>query len=173
MEAAIKAHEFMITESQGRESMKAVLIGMKTTQRNHQGKPGRRTPRASPEQVPQQESRGCSTWGGVFRQHSSSDPKEQSSIPYGWLAACRCQQAQPFHASLFLSPNASRAQVLGQPLGSSAKGSPENPTGREEGRPNTKAASPEEIVRKCPRTIPRTAASSLWQPLGSERRQAR
>ncbi|XP_045305196.1 la-related protein 6 isoform X2 [Leopardus geoffroyi] len=174
VEAAIRAHEFMVTESQGRENMKAVLIGMK---------PPKKKP---PKDKNQDEEPAASIhlnkslnkrveelqyMGDESSANSSSDPESNPTSPMAGRRHVVTAKLSPAgHQNLFLSPNASPcSSPWSSPLAQRKGVSRKSPLA-EEGRLNC-SASPE-IFRKCTDYSSDSSITPSGSPWVRRRRQA-
>ncbi|XP_070478012.1 la-related protein 6 isoform X2 [Equus przewalskii] len=174
VEAAIKAHEFMVTESQGRENMKAVLIGMK---------PPKKKP---PKDKNQEEEPTVSIhlnkslnkrveelqyMGDESSANSSSDPESNPTSPMAGRRHVVANKLSPSgHQNLFLSPNASPcSSPWSSPLAQRKGVSRKSPLA-EEGRLNS-SASPD-IFRKCMDYSSDSSVTPSGSPWVRRRRQA-
>lgn len=151
VEAAIKAHEFMSTESQGRENMKAVLIGMKPPKKKPlKDKNQDEEPTASIHLNKSLNKRveELQYMGDESSANSSSDPESNPTSPMAGRRHVITNKLSPSgHQNLFLSPNASPcSSPWSSPLAQRKGVSRKSPLA-EEGRLNC-STSPE-IVRKC------------------------
>ncbi|XP_003121812.3 la-related protein 6 [Sus scrofa] len=174
VEAAIKAHEFMISESQGKESMKAVLIGMKP-------------PKKKPSKEKNQDEESTSSihlnkslnrrveelqyMGDESSANSSSDPESNPTSPLAGRRHVVTNKLSPSgHQNLFLSPNASPCtSPWNSPLAQRKGISRKSPLA-EEGRLNL-SASPE-IFRKCMDYSSDSSVTPSGSPWVRRRRQA-
>ncbi|XP_036866123.2 la-related protein 6 [Manis javanica] len=166
VEAAIRAHEFMITESQGRESMKAVLIGMKPPKKKPpKDKNQDEEPTASihPSKSLNKRVEELQYMGDESSANSSSDPESNPTSPMAGRRHAVTHKLSPSgHQNLFLSPNASPcSSPWSSPLAQRRGVSRKSPLA-EEGRLNS-GTSPE-ILRKC---TDYSSDSSATTPSGS------
>ncbi|XP_012788920.2 la-related protein 6 isoform X2 [Sorex araneus] len=174
VEAAIRAHEFMITESQGKETMKAVLIGMKPPKkkpakdRNQDEEPAvsvhlNKSPNKRVEEL--------QYLGDESSANSSSDPESDPTSPMTGRRHPLSNKLVPAGPqNLFLSPSASPcSSPWSSPL-AQRKGVPRKSPLAEEARPNC-STSPE-----APRKGTDYSSDSSVTPSGSpwvrRRRQA-
>ncbi|XP_051691635.2 la-related protein 6 [Oryctolagus cuniculus] len=138
VEAAIRAHEFMLTESQGKENMKALLIGMKPPKK----KPPKEKPPAS---APMNRSLNkrveeLQYAGDESSANSSSDPESNPTSPMAGRRHAAASRLSPSgHQNLFLSPSASPcSSPWSSPLAQRKGVSRKSPLA-EEGRPGPEA----------------------------------
>ncbi|XP_047593929.1 la-related protein 6 [Lutra lutra] len=151
VDAAIKAHEFMSTESQGRENMKAVLIGMKPPKKKPlKDKNQDEEPAVSshPNRSLNKRVEELQYMGDESSANSSSDPESNPTSPMAGRRHTVTNKLSPSgHQNLFLSPNASPcSSPWSSPLAQRKGVSRKSPLA-EEGRLNC-GTSPE-IFRKC------------------------
>lgn len=174
VEAAIKAHEFMITESQGRESMKAVLIGMKPPKKKPSKEKNQDEEPTSSIHLSKSLNRRVEELqyvGDESSANSSSDPESNPASPMAGRRHAVANKLSPSsHQNLFLSPNASPcSSPWSSPLAQRKGVSRKSPLA-EEGRPNT-SASPE-IIRKCTDYSSDSSVTPSGSPWVRRRRQA-
>uniref|UniRef100_A0A4W2ISY6 La ribonucleoprotein 6, translational regulator n=1 Tax=Bos indicus x Bos taurus TaxID=30522 RepID=A0A4W2ISY6_BOBOX len=174
VEAAIKAHEFMITESQGRESMKAILIGMKPPKKKPSKEKNQDEEPTSSIHLNKSLNRRVEElqyMGDESSANSSSDPESNPTSPMAGRRHAVANKLSPSsHQNLFLSPNASPcSSPWSSPLAQRKGVSRKSPLA-EEGRPNT-SASPE-IVRKCADYSSDSSVTPSGSPWVRRRRQA-
>uniref|UniRef100_A0A8B9XW38 La ribonucleoprotein 6, translational regulator n=1 Tax=Bos mutus grunniens TaxID=30521 RepID=A0A8B9XW38_BOSMU len=174
VEAAIKAHEFMITESQGRESMKAILIGMKPPKKKPSKEKNQDEEPTSSIHLNKSLNRRVEElqyMGDESSANSSSDPESNPTSPMAGRRHAVSNKLSPSsHQNLFLSPNASPcSSPWSSPLAQRKGVSRKSPLA-EEGRPNT-SASPE-IVRKCADYSSDSSVTPSGSPWVRRRRQA-
>lgn len=151
VEAAIKAHEFMSTESHGRENMKAVLIGMKPPKKkplkdkNQDEEP---TASSHPNKSLNKRVEELQYTGDESSANSSSDPESNPTSPMAGRRHAVANKLSPSGPqNLFLSPNASPcSSPWSSPLAQRKGVSRKSPLA-EEGRLNC-SPSPE-VFRKC------------------------
>nr|XP_045016476.1 la-related protein 6 isoform X1 [Jaculus jaculus] len=174
VDAAIKAHEFMVAESQGKDNMKAVLIGMK---------PPKKKPLK--DKSHDEESTGTvhlskslnkrveelQYMGDESSANSSSDPESNPTSPMAGRRHVVTNKLSPSgHQSLFLSPNASPcSSPWSSPLAQRKGVSRKSPLA-EEGRLNN-GTSPE-IFRKCMDYSSDSSVTPSGSPWVRRRRQA-
>uniref|UniRef100_A0A8C6D1Z9 La ribonucleoprotein 6, translational regulator n=1 Tax=Moschus moschiferus TaxID=68415 RepID=A0A8C6D1Z9_MOSMO len=174
VEAAIKAHEFMITESQGRESMKAVLIGMKPPKKKPSKEKNQDEEPTSSIHLNKSLNRRVEElqyMGDESSANSSSDPESNPTSPMAGRRHAVANKLSPSsHQNLFLSPNASPcSSPWSSPLAQRKGVSRKSPLA-EEGRLNT-STSPE-IVRKCMDYSSDSSVTPSGSPWVRRRRQA-
>nr|XP_019823758.1 PREDICTED: la-related protein 6 [Bos indicus] len=174
VEAAIKAHEFMITESQGRESMKAILIGMKPPKKKPSKEKNQDEEPTSSIHLNKSLNRRVEElqyMGDESSANSSSDPESNPTSPMAGRRHAVANKLSPSsHQNLFLSPNASPcSSPWSSPLAQRKGVSRKSPLA-EEGRLNT-SASPE-IVRKCADYSSDSSVTPSGSPWVRRRRQA-
>uniref|UniRef100_A0A2K5V8V2 La ribonucleoprotein 6, translational regulator n=4 Tax=Cercopithecidae TaxID=9527 RepID=A0A2K5V8V2_MACFA len=174
VEAAIKAHEFMITESQGKENMKAVLIGMKPPKKkpakdkNHDEEP---TASIHLNKSLNKRVEELQYMGDESSANSSSDPESNPTSPMAGRRHMATNKLSPSgHQNLFLSPNASPCtSPWSSPLAQRKGVSRKSPLA-EEGRLNC-STSPE-IFRKCMDYSSDSSVTPSGSPWVRRRRQA-
>ncbi|KAK2103264.1 La- protein 6 [Saguinus oedipus] len=174
VEAAIKAHEFMITESQGKENMKAVLIGMKPPKKkpakdkNHDEEP---TVSIHLNKSLNKRVEELQYMGDESSANSSSDPESNPTSPMAGRRHMATNKLSPSgHQNLFLSPNASPCtSPWSSPLAQRKGVSRKSPLA-EEGRLNC-STSPE-IFRKCTDYSSDSSVTPSGSPWVRRRRQA-
>uniref|UniRef100_A0ABI8A7L7 La ribonucleoprotein 6, translational regulator n=1 Tax=Felis catus TaxID=9685 RepID=A0ABI8A7L7_FELCA len=174
VEAAIRAHEFMVTESQGRENMKAVLIGMKPPKKKPpKDKNQDEEPTASIHLNKSLNKRveELQYMGDESSANSSSDPESNPTSPMAGRRHVVTTKLSPAgHQNLFLSPNASPcSSPWSSPLAQRKGVSRKSPLA-EEGRLNC-SASPE-IFRKCTDYSSDSSITPSGSPWVRRRRQA-
>ncbi|XP_021092649.1 la-related protein 6 isoform X3 [Heterocephalus glaber] len=174
VEAAIKAHEFMITESQSKENMKAVLIGMKppkkkpSKDRSHDEEP---TVSIHLNKSLNKRVEELQYMGDESSANSSSDPESNPTSPMAGRRHVATNKLSPSgHQNLFLSPNASPcSSPWSSPLAQRKGVSRKSPLA-EDGRLNS-STSPE-IFRKCTDYSSDSSATPSGSPWVRRRRQA-
>ncbi|XP_062945699.1 la-related protein 6 isoform X2 [Cynocephalus volans] len=174
VEAAIKAHEFMVTEYQGKENMKAVLIGMKPPKKkppkdkNHDEEP---TASIHPSKSLNKRVEALQYVGDESSANSSSDPESNPTSPMAGRRHVVTNKLSPSgHQNLFLSPNASPcSSPWSSPLAQRKGVSRKSPLA-EEGRLNS-STSPE-IFRKCTDYSSDSSVTPSGSPWVRRRRQA-
>ncbi|KAL6051384.1 hypothetical protein STEG23_036371 [Scotinomys teguina] len=174
IDAAIKAHEFMVTESQGRDNMKAVLIGMKPPKKkplkdkNHDDEPTASThlSRSLNKRVEE-----LQYMGDESSANSSSDPESNPTSPMAGRRHMATNKLSPSgHQNIFLSPNASPcSSPWSSPLAQRKGVSRKSPLA-EDGRLNF-STSPE-IFRKCMDYSSDSSITPSGSPWVRRRRQA-
>ncbi|XP_075821741.1 la-related protein 6 isoform X2 [Microtus pennsylvanicus] len=174
VEAAIKAHEFMVSESQGKDNMKAVLIGMKPPKKkplkdkNHDDEPtaGTHLSRSLNKRVEE-----LQYMGDESSANSSSDPESNPTSPMAGRRHMASNKLSPSgHQNIFLSPNASPcSSPWSSPLAQRKGVSRKSPLA-EEGRLNF-STSPE-IFRKCMDYSSDSSVTPSGSPWVRRRRQA-
>ncbi|XP_036048618.1 la-related protein 6 isoform X2 [Onychomys torridus] len=174
VDAAIKAHEFMVTESQGRDNMKAVLIGMKPPKKkplkdkNHDDEPTTSThlSRSLNKRVEE-----LQYMGDESSANSSSDPESNPTSPMAGRRHVASNKLSPSgHQNIFLSPNASPcSSPWSSPLAQRKGVSRKSPLA-EEGRLSF-STSPE-IFRKCTDYSSDSSVTPSGSPWVRRRRQA-
>lgn len=174
VDAAIKAHEFMVTESQGKENMKAVLIGMKPPKKkplkdkNHddEATAGTHLSRSLNKRVEE-----LQYMGDESSANSSSDPESNPTSPMAGRRHAASNKLSPSsHQNIFLSPNASPcSSPWSSPLAQRKGVSRKSPLA-EEGRLNF-STSPE-IFRKCMDYSSDSSITPSGSPWVRRRRQA-
>ncbi|XP_032325106.1 la-related protein 6 isoform X2 [Camelus dromedarius] len=174
VEAAVRAHEFMITESRGREGMKAVLIGMKPPRK----KPSREKAQeeepvasAHPGKSPNRRVGELQSPADEASASGSSDPESNPTSPTAGRRHGAAHRLSPAgHQSLFLSPNASPCpSPWSSPLAQRKGVSRKSPLA-EEGRLNP-SASPESF-RKGTDYSSDSSVTPSGSPWVRRRRQA-
>ncbi|XP_055990880.1 LOW QUALITY PROTEIN: la-related protein 6 [Sorex fumeus] len=174
VEAAIRAHEFMVTESQGKETMKAVLIGMKPPKK----KPAKdrnqdEEPAASVHlnKSPNKRIEELQYLGDESSANSSSDPESDPTSPMAGRRHPLSNKLVPAgHQNLFLSPSASPcSSPWSSPL-AQRRGVPRKSPLAEETRPNC-SASPE-ALRTCTDYSSDSSVTPSGSPWVRRRRQA-
>ncbi|XP_020041263.1 la-related protein 6 isoform X3 [Castor canadensis] len=174
VEAAIRAHEFMVTESQAKESMKAVLIGTKPPKkkpvrdRSHEEEPASSVPLSKSLNKRVEELQYA---GEESSANSSSEPESNPTSPMaGRRQAATTKLSPSGHQSLFLSPSASPcSSPWSSPLAQRKGVSRKSPLA-EEGRLNS-STSPEGF-RKCTDYSSDSSATPSGSPWVRRRRQA-
>ncbi|XP_075391486.1 la-related protein 6 isoform X2 [Tenrec ecaudatus] len=174
VEAAIKAHEHMISESQGKESMKAVLIGMKPPKKkppkdkNHEDEPAVSIHLSKSLNKRVEE---LQYMGDESSANSSSEPESNPTSPMAGRRHVASNKLSPSgHQNLFLSPNASPCtSPWSSPLAQRKGVSRKSPLA-EEGRLNS-STSPE-IFRKCLDYSSDSSATPSGSPWVRRRRRA-
>lgn len=174
VEAAIKAHEFMIMESQGKENMKAVLIGMKPPKKkppkdkNHDEEP---TVSIHLNKSLNKRVEELQYMGDESSANSSSDPESNPTSPMAGRRHVVTNKLSPSgHQNLFLSPNASPcSSPWSSPLAQRRGVSRKSPLA-EEGRLNC-STSPE-ILLKCMDYSSDSSVTPSGSPWVRRRRQA-
>ncbi|XP_060009260.1 la-related protein 6 [Lagenorhynchus albirostris] len=174
VEAAIKAHEFMITESQGREGMKAVLIGMKPPKKKPSKEKNQDEEPTSSIHLNKSLNRRVEELqyvGDESSANSSSDPESNPTSPMAGRRHAVTNKLSPSgHQNLFLSPNASPcSSPWSSPLAQRKGVSRKSPLA-EEGRPNS-STSPE-TFRKCMDYSSDSSVTPSGSPWVRRRRQA-
>ncbi|XP_049633856.1 la-related protein 6 isoform X2 [Suncus etruscus] len=173
VEAAIRAHEFMVTESQGRDNMKAVLIGMKPPKkkpfkdRNQDEEPIASVYLKSPNKRVEE----LQYMGDESSANSSSDPESNPTSPMAGRRYTLNNKLSPAgHQNLFLSPSASPcSSPWSSPLAQRKGVSRKSPLA-EEGKLNC-STSPE-ILRKCMDYSSDSSITPSSSPWVRRRRQA-
>ncbi|XP_039093749.1 la-related protein 6 isoform X2 [Hyaena hyaena] len=174
VEAAIRAQEFMVAESQGRENMKAVLIGMKPPKkkppkdRNQDEEPAAGS---HPSKSLNKRVEELQYMGDESSANSSSDPESTPTSPMAGRRHAVTHKLSPAgHQNLFLSPNASPcSSPWSSPLAQRKGVSRKSPLA-EEGRLNC-SASPE-VFRKCADYSSDSSVTPSGSPWVRRRRQA-
>ncbi|XP_012584229.1 PREDICTED: la-related protein 6 isoform X2 [Condylura cristata] len=174
VEAAIKAHEFMIMESQGRENMKAILIGMKPPKKKPPKDKNQDEEPASSihlNKSPNKRVEELQYMGDESSANSSSDPESNPTSPLAGRRHVVTNKLSPSgHQSLFLSPNASPcSSPWSSPLAQRKGVSRKSPLA-EEGKLNC-STSPE-IFRKCTDYSSDSSVTPSGSPWIRRRRQA-
>ncbi|XP_023568179.1 la-related protein 6 isoform X2 [Octodon degus] len=167
VEAAIRAHEFMITESQSRENMKAVLIGMKPPKKkppkdkHHDEEPAVSIP---PNRSLNKRVEELQYMGDESSANSSSDPESNPTSPMAGRRHVGPHKLSPAgHQNLFLSPNASPcSSPWSSPLAQRKGVSRKSPL----------AEDGPEIFRKCMDYSSDSSATPSGSPWVRRRRQA-
>ncbi|XP_040825880.1 la-related protein 6 isoform X1 [Ochotona curzoniae] len=175
VEAAVRAHGFMATESQGKDHMKALLIGMKPPKK----KPAKEKPqdREHPAGAPMNRSLNkrveeLQYAGDESSANSSSDPESNPTSPMAGRRHAATSRLSPSGPqNLFLSPNASPSSSPWSSPSAQRKGVSRKSPLAEEGRPGC-STGPE-----APRTGVDYSSDSSITPSGSpwvrrRRRQA-
>ncbi|XP_021497207.1 la-related protein 6 isoform X2 [Meriones unguiculatus] len=174
VDAAIRAHEFMAAESQGRENMKAVLIGMKPPKKkplrdkNHDDEP---TPSPHLSRSLNKRVEELQYTADESSANSSSDPESNPASPMSGRRHAAAGKLSPGgHQGLFLSPSASPCSSPWSSPSAQRKGVPRKSPLAEEGRLNW-SSSPE-AFRKCTDYSSDSSATPSGSPWVRRRRQA-
>ncbi|KAM6201019.1 la-related protein 6 isoform 2-T2 [Rhynchocyon petersi] len=174
VEAAIKAHEHMISESQSKESMKAVLIGMKPPKKkppkdkSHDEEP---TVSVHFNKSLNKRVEELQYMGDESSANSSSDPESNPTSPMAGRRLMVNNKLSPSgHQNIFLSPNASPcSSPWSSPLAQRKGVSRKSPLAQE-GRLNC-STSPE-IFQKCMDYSSDSSTTPSGSPWVRRRRQA-